>query len=123
MAQPDRAIQRTRAKRDTIDVIGGSEAPTFASTLDREFDLEVMDDTEFYHQLLQSFVESSGGASTSAAAHAARRKKKTSKEGVIRGASKGRLLRFQVHPLLVNFTEPVRMWVARVCAVSPLLSR
>ena len=69
------------------------------------FDEEVYDDKPFYSLLLKTFLEtkSSTGEIHLAGVRAASRRKKL----VDRKASKGRKIRYKVHPKLENFTFPI----------------
>ena len=69
------------------------------------FDEEVYDDKQFYSLLLRTFLETkaSGGESHLAHIRAGSRRKKD----VDRKASKGRKIRYKVHPKLQNFTFPI----------------
>ncbi|KAF1326305.1 Apoptosis antagonizing transcription factor, partial [Globisporangium splendens] len=61
------------------------------------------DDSDFYQQLLKEFLESGGGSGQDALLQRTHRKKKKT---VNRKASKGRQLRYTVHPKLENFMFP-----------------
>ena len=80
---------------------GDDAAPVPAADAPR--DLDCYEDGEFYAQLLKELLEvgGSGAAAPGQAAPAKLRKK------VDRRASKGRKLRYTVHPKLVNFMAPV----------------
>lgn len=60
------------------------------------------DDSEFYQQVLKEFIESGGGAGQDTIVRRTYRKKKI----VNRKASKGRQLRYTLHPKLENFMFP-----------------
>lgn len=62
------------------------------------------DDSDFYQQLLKEFIESGGGGSGADALQQRTHRKK--KKTVNRKASKGRQLRYTVHPKLENFMFP-----------------
>ncbi|KAM0863090.1 hypothetical protein ACQ4PT_044819 [Festuca glaucescens] len=74
-----------------------------------EGDPELIDDSEFYHQLLKEFLESCDGASESA--FYALRKKQQKRKLVDRRASKSRKIRYNVHEKLANFMAPVPITV------------
>uniref|UniRef100_K3WRT7 Apoptosis-antagonizing transcription factor C-terminal domain-containing protein n=1 Tax=Globisporangium ultimum (strain ATCC 200006 / CBS 805.95 / DAOM BR144) TaxID=431595 RepID=K3WRT7_GLOUD len=61
------------------------------------------DDSDFYQQLLKEFLESGGGSGQDTLLQRTHRKKK---KIVNRKASKGRQLRYTVHPKLENFMFP-----------------
>ncbi|KAF1793244.1 Apoptosis-antagonizing transcription factor, C-terminal [Phytophthora cactorum] len=62
------------------------------------------DDSDFYQQLLKEFIESGGGGAGQDAM--VRRTHRKKKKLVNRKASKGRQLRYTVHPKLENFMFP-----------------
>ncbi|TYZ66418.1 hypothetical protein PybrP1_001314 [[Pythium] brassicae (nom. inval.)] len=62
------------------------------------------DDSDFYQQLLKEFIESGGGGGDGGALQPRIHRKK--KKLVNRKASKGRQLRYTVHPKLENFMFP-----------------
>ncbi|POM58883.1 Traub family protein [Phytophthora palmivora] len=62
------------------------------------------DDSDFYQQLLKEFIESGGGGAGQDAM--VRRTHRKKKKIVNRKASKGRQLRYTVHPKLENFMFP-----------------
>ncbi|KAL3660064.1 hypothetical protein V7S43_014985 [Phytophthora oleae] len=62
------------------------------------------DDSDFYQQLLKEFIESGGGGAGQEAM--VRRTHRKKKKLVNRKASKGRQLRYTVHPKLENFMFP-----------------
>ena len=74
-------------------------------------DLEVYDDRAFYSVLLKTFISNSAGSSGSESMRgediAMLRKYRQSRANVDRKASKGRKLRYVVHPKLLNFAFPV----------------
>ena len=69
---------------------------------EHSLDDTVYDDFEFYDQLLKEFIASGKGNGSLQL----KRKRKTKK--VDRRASKGRKLKFEVHPKLENFMYPVQ---------------
>lgn len=46
--QPERALQRTRARKGAVSVFGRGSADPDPSS---QYDTDVFDDTEFYHQV------------------------------------------------------------------------
>lgn len=71
---------------------------------DDALDELMYDDSDFYQQLLKEFIESGGGSASADALHQRAHRKK--KKLVNRKASKGRALRYTVHPKLENFMFP-----------------
>ncbi|GLD94554.1 hypothetical protein PINS_up003165 [Pythium insidiosum] len=100
LADPQRVKRKAHAPRDT------SSGETTGEDNDDEDALDELmyDDSDFYQQLLKEFIESgAGGAAQDALLRRTHRKKK---KMVNRKASKGRVLRFTVHPKLENFMFP-----------------
>ena len=87
-----------QARESVLSGNGSAEAASL--------NLETFDDSDFYGQLLQEFLESRGmqqaGKDAVGGAQVPKRRKQ-----VDRNASKGRKLRFQVMDKLVNFMSPV----------------
>eukprot|EP01038_Epipyxis_sp_PR26KG_P010553 gene10553-14178_t len=75
------------------------------------YDMEVYDDRSFYATLLKTFISNSATSGYESGMRgddiAALRKYKRKKENVERKASKGRKIRYKVHPKLQNFTFPI----------------
>lgn len=108
LANKERILARAHLRRDDANVLGADVALRGAEGSADERDEETFDDSEFYSQLLKSFVEANaanGGAALDATVAAKRRKAKRRKT-VDRRASKGRKLRYTVHEKLVNFMAP-----------------
>ncbi|TDH73166.1 uncharacterized protein CCR75_007902 [Bremia lactucae] len=74
-----------------------------AVDIEDQLDELMYDDSDFYQQLLKEFIESSGSGTGLDAIRRTHRKKK---KVVNRKASKGRQLRYTVHPKLENFMFP-----------------
>ena len=120
-----RLLQRTqlvrgnykRLAREPKRADGDDEVQKDASG--REYDEEVFDDTDFYQQLLREFIEGGGEAgdggangedadpfSASRRALATRKLMKKQHRVVDRKATKGRRIKYDVQPKLVNFVPP-----------------
>ncbi|KAJ0403873.1 hypothetical protein P43SY_004846 [Pythium insidiosum] len=100
LADPQRVKRKAHAPRDA------SSGDTTGEDNDDEDALDELmyDDSDFYQQLLKEFIESgAGGAAQDALLRRTHRKKK---KMVNRKASKGRVIRFTVHPKLENFMFP-----------------
>mmetsp|Transcript_10013 Transcript_10013/g.15669 ORF Transcript_10013/g.15669 Transcript_10013/m.15669 type:complete len:234 (-) Transcript_10013:159-860(-) len=126
----DRLLRRTRVKRSTYKVIGDTlEAPAQDAeeegkeediaeetapgrrSLKEEVDEEAYDDSDFYQLLLRDLIEASSTGNNQASElqaqlRAARRKAGKAGKVVDTKASKGRKLRYDVQPKLVNFMFP-----------------
>nr|BAJ84831.1 predicted protein [Hordeum vulgare subsp. vulgare] len=114
MRDPSRMINRMYLRKSDVGVFGESaaESATTVEGKDVEGDPELIDDSEFYHQLLKEFLEScdTGGASESAF-YALRKKQNKKRKLVDRRASKSRKIRYSVHEKIANFMAPVPMTV------------
>ncbi|KAE8883354.1 hypothetical protein PF005_g79 [Phytophthora fragariae] len=96
LVDPQRVKRKAHAPLDAPE----AEAADGAEDL---LDELMYDDSDFYQQLLKEFIESGGGAGQDAMVRRTHRKKK---KIVNRKASKGRQLRYTVHPKLENFMFP-----------------
>ncbi|KAI9064176.1 TRAUB-domain-containing protein [Trametes sanguinea] len=111
----DRAklLERTRKRKDRHARLG--HAPPDAAEADageeETLDGEVFDDTDYYQQLLRDVIAARAGAQDAAGEQQwqvqQRERKAKRKKTVDTKASKGRKLRFEVHPKLQNFMVPV----------------
>ncbi|RLN31048.1 UPF0014 membrane protein STAR2 [Panicum miliaceum] len=79
-----------------------------------EGDPELIDDSEFYHQLLKEFLESCDRGASESAFYALRKQQVKKRKLVDRRASKSRKIRYHVHEKITNFMAPVPM------ALSPM---
>lgn len=98
----DRLLARTRVRRDTSTKRFGSDLQEPSST-------NIFDDNDFYQVLLKDWTASHGAlSSTTASAMSAVlvQPKKKHRDGVDPRASKGRKIRYDVHPKLVNYMVP-----------------
>ncbi|GAB9473075.1 Apoptosis antagonizing transcription factor [Globisporangium polare] len=95
-------VQRVKRKAHApLDVDNGNTSADESS--EDLLDELMYDDSDFYQQLLKEFIESGGGSGQDALQQRTHRKKK---KLVNRKASKGRQLRYTVHPKLENFMFP-----------------
>lgn len=95
-------VQRVKRKAHApLDVDNGNTSAEESS--EDLLDELMYDDSDFYQQLLKEFIESGGGSGQDALQQRTHRKKK---KLVNRKASKGRQLRYTVHPKLENFMFP-----------------
>ncbi|KAH7519682.1 hypothetical protein FEM48_Zijuj08G0063100 [Ziziphus jujuba var. spinosa] len=130
MRDPSRMIKQMQLRRSTVGVFGavseGEDIPkeensqTDGSTL-ADGDPELLDDSDFYQQLLKEFFEMVDPASSvthnnqlaeanSEAAFYALKKLQTKKRKIVdRRASKSRKIRYNVHEKIVNFMAPQPM--------------
>ncbi len=123
-AASTRAVKRTHLTRAQVKAAGlfsggmdvdRKEKEAEEEEDDEEVDLEAFDDSELYQQLLRDYIQAvgpggGGAGGMDAAAMAAmmgRSMSKKSKKKVDTKASKGRKLRYAVHPKLEHFMFPV----------------
>ncbi|KAI0349658.1 TRAUB-domain-containing protein [Trametes cingulata] len=102
-------LDRTRKRKDKHARIG--HAREAEDDEDEQLDPDVFDDTDYYQQLLRDVIAARGGADGQAGEQQwqiqQRERKAKRKKTVDTKASKGRKLRYEVHPKLQNFMVPV----------------
>ena len=112
----ERLIRKTQMKRSVYNVIGkkidnvNDEHSNIPN--EKEYDTEIFDDDDFYHQLLRELIERKTGDSNDPIAMSKRwieiqKIRSKMNKRVDTKASKGRKVRYEVHPKLVNFMAPV----------------
>ncbi|TMW68434.1 hypothetical protein Poli38472_005902 [Pythium oligandrum] len=102
LADPQRVKRKAHAPVDTEGENGNTTAEDDSD--DMQLDELMYDDSDFYQQLLKEFIESGGGNGAQEAL--LRRQNRKKKKNVNRKASKGRVIRYTVHPKLENFMFP-----------------
>ncbi|CAL9167629.1 unnamed protein product [Musa hybrid cultivar] len=117
MRDPSRMIRRMQLSRSSVGIFGKVPEVSESETIKEEGnvqdgsmdgDPELLDDSEFYSQLLKEFLESN--LTSSETAFYAMRKLQPKKLKVVdRRASKSRKIRYHVHEKIVNFMAPVPM--------------
>ncbi|KAK1262694.1 hypothetical protein QJS04_geneDACA018416 [Acorus gramineus] len=112
MRDPSRMIKRMQLRRSSVGIIG--EVSEEASTKKDEDatgdgDPELLDDSEFYQQLLKEFLESCDHTSSERAFYALKKLQPKKRKIVDRRASKSRKIRYNVHEKIVNFMAPLPM--------------
>lgn len=105
LTNKDRLIRRTHQKRSEYKIIGASQQVD-------DYDEEVYDDDDFYHQLLRQIIENKTGESENSLSlykkySEIQRMRSKMKKKVDTRASKGRKIRYDVHEKLVNFMAPI----------------
>ncbi|ONK73484.1 uncharacterized protein A4U43_C04F32050 [Asparagus officinalis] len=112
MRDPSRMIKRMQLRRSSVGVLGKI---TEDSEMKREEDgdvngdPELVDDVEFYQQLLKEFFESCDLSSSETAFYALKKLQPKKRKLVDRRASKSRKIRYHVHEKIANFMAPIRM--------------
>ncbi|KAK8558543.1 hypothetical protein V6N13_098198 [Hibiscus sabdariffa] len=112
MRDPSRMIKQMQQRRPTIGIFGAvSESNSNANGEEAhpEGDPELLDDSEFYQQLLKEFFESVDPTSSETAFYALKRLQTKKRKIVDRRASKSRKIRYHVHEKIVNFMAPEPM--------------
>ncbi|XP_041367848.1 protein AATF-like [Gigantopelta aegis] len=128
LSDRDRLVKRTQLKRSAYRVLGNvekreeeierhtaaDESSEAAPTRDhlKDYDEEIFDDDDFYHQLLRELIERKTSeindpVEVSRRWLAVQKLRNRVKKNVDRKASKGRKIRYEIHNKLVNFMAPV----------------
>ncbi|KAI0763751.1 TRAUB-domain-containing protein [Trametes elegans] len=101
-------LERTRKRKDKHARIG--QARREGESDEEKMDGEVFDDTDYYQQLLRDVIAARGGGDGQGEQQwqiQQRERKAKRKKTVDTKASKGRKIRYEVHPKLQNFMVPV----------------
>ncbi|XP_078662725.1 protein AATF-like [Branchiostoma floridae x Branchiostoma belcheri] len=118
LGDQDRLVKRTQLKRSSYKVLGRgadkAEEQELPAKLDphlKEYDEEIFDDDDFYHQLLRELIErkttSDDPTELTKQWLEVQKLRKRVRKKVDTRASKGRKIRYDVHRKLVNFMAPV----------------
>ncbi|XP_032236243.1 protein AATF isoform X2 [Nematostella vectensis] len=118
----DRLIKRTQLKRSSYRALGKATETLcetenqLESTADahlKDYDPQVFDDDDFYHQLLRELIERKTSSSTDDPIEMGRqwlelqKLRRKIKKKVDTKASKGRKIRYNVHSKLVSYMAPI----------------
>ncbi|KAF8089543.1 hypothetical protein N665_0502s0010 [Sinapis alba] len=109
MRDPSRMIKQMQQSRSTVAVFGTIPEETMEPKQEEkqlEGDPELVEDAEFYQQLLKEFFETVDPASSEAAFYAMKKFQTKKRKVVDRRASKSRKIRYNVHEKIVNFMAP-----------------
>ncbi|XP_024007629.1 protein bfr2 isoform X2 [Eutrema salsugineum] len=109
MRDPSRMIKQMQQSRSTVAVFGTVPGETMVPNQEEkelEGDPELVEDAEFYQQLLKEFFETIDPASSEAAFYAMKKFQTKKRKVVDRRASKSRKIRYNVHEKIVNFMAP-----------------
>ncbi|KAI3448873.1 hypothetical protein Pfo_005538 [Paulownia fortunei] len=109
MRDPSKMIKGMQQNRSAVAVFGN--APDSTENIKQEEtytngDPELLDDSEFYQQLLKEFFETIDPSSSETAFYALKRLQTKKRKIVDRRASKSRKIRYHVHEKIVNFMAP-----------------
>lgn len=117
----DRLIKRTRMKCSEYNIIGktdsssdnGEETDAESNVKNKEYNAEIFDGDDFYHQLLRELIENKTSSDCTDSVAMTRkwleiqRLRSKIKRNVDTKASKGRKIRYDTHAKLVNFMAPI----------------
>lgn len=117
MENRSRLIKRTQMKRSVYKVLGKSDVPVDGedATADKsndEYDSEIFDDDDFYHQLLRELIESKTSDSSDSVTVSRKwleiqKLRSKLKRKVDTRASKSRKIKFEPIKQLTNYVAPV----------------
>ncbi|XP_068646283.1 uncharacterized protein [Aristolochia californica] len=108
MRDPSRVIERMQLRRSSVGIIGEVAGETVNVTEEGrnvDGDPELLDDSEFYQQLLKEFLESCDLTSSETTFYALKKLQTKKRKIVDRRASKSRKIRYNVHQKIVNFMD------------------
>ncbi|XP_022154295.1 putative uncharacterized protein DDB_G0270496 [Momordica charantia] len=111
MRDPSRMLNRMQLRRSTVQVFGtvvdGAKSKPQEAEAEGGGDPELVDDSEFYQQLLKEFFETIDPNSSETAFYALKRLQTKKRKIVDRRASKSRKIRYNIHEKIVNFMPPL----------------
>ncbi|PSS35933.1 Protein AATF like [Actinidia chinensis var. chinensis] len=119
MRDSSRMIKGMQQNRSTVAIFGtvpDAEGKAKGQDIKEDGDPELLDDSEFYQQLLKEFFETFDPASSEAAFYALKRMQTKKRKIVDRRASKSRKIRYNVHEKIVNFMAPQPMQLPPMAA-------
>lgn len=117
LANKDKLVKKTQLKRSEYDIVG-----KFSSSLKdsdgrrtQEYDSEIYDDDDFYHQLLRELIEYKSADITDPIQLSKQwiqlqNMRSKMKRKIDTRATKGRRIRYNVHQKLVNFMAPITVF-------------
>ncbi|CAL0304681.1 unnamed protein product [Lupinus luteus] len=113
MRDPSRMRKQMQLRRSAVSIFGS--VPEAKDNAEEEAltdaDPELLDDSEFYQQLLKEFFETVDPSSSEKAFYALKRMQTKKRKIVDRRASKSRKIRYNVHEKIVNFmaSQPMNL--------------
>ncbi|KAL6129078.1 hypothetical protein ACLB2K_072431 [Fragaria x ananassa] len=115
MRDPSRMVRQMQMRQSAVGVFGtvlkgedtpkGEELQSDAAA-QADGDPELLDDSEFYQQLLKEFFETIDPTSSETAFYSLKKMQSKKRKIVDRRASKSRKIRYNVHEKIVNFMAP-----------------
>lgn len=110
MRDPSRMVKGMQQRRSVVPVFGNvTNATPDDEVTNADGDPELLDDSEFYQQLLREFFENVDPKSSETALYAVKRLQTKKRKIVDRRASKSRKIRYHIHEKIVNFMAPEPM--------------
>jgi protein AATF/BFR2 len=112
MRDPSRMLKRMQLRRSTVSMFGTDPEGVGSAKgeeVQADGDPELLDDSEFYQQLLKEFLETVDPTSSETAFYALKKLQTKKRKIVDRRASKSRKIRYNVHEKIVNFMAPQPM--------------
>lgn len=111
MRDPTRMIKGMQQSRSTVAVFGSVPDAEDKKKQDTKMEgnPELLDDSDFYQQLLKEFFETFDTTASETAFYALKRMQTKKRKVVDRRASKSRKIRYNVHEKIVNFMAPQPM--------------
>ncbi|KAK9221250.1 hypothetical protein WN944_009676 [Citrus x changshan-huyou] len=112
MRDPSRMIKQMQQRRSTVGVfeaVAVGVDNTKGKEENPDGDPELLDDSEFYQQLLKEFFETIDPTSSESAFYAIKKMQTKKRKIIDRRASKSRKIRYNVHEKIVNFMAPQPM--------------
>lgn len=107
MRDPSKMIKGMQQSRSAVALFGTvPDATGSGEGTNMDGDPELLDDSEFYQQLLKEFFEAVDPASSETAFYALKRLQTKKRKIVDRRASKSRKIRYNIHEKIVNFMAP-----------------
>ncbi|KAL7083612.1 hypothetical protein ACP275_14G174400 [Erythranthe tilingii] len=110
MRDPSKMVKGMQQNKSAVAVFGNIPDSTDNNIKKEEIyandDPELLDDTDFYQQLLKEFFEAIDPESSEMAYYAVKRLQTKKRKIVDRRASKSRKIRYHVHEKIVNFMAP-----------------
>ncbi|KAM3323039.1 putative protein DDB isoform X2 [Capsicum chacoense] len=110
MRDPSKMIKGMQQSRSAVALFGTvPDATGNGEGTNMDGDPELLDDSDFYQQLLKEFFEAVDPASSETAFYALKRLQTKKRKIVDRRASKSRKIRYNIHEKIVNFMAPQPM--------------
>ncbi|EYU43007.1 hypothetical protein MIMGU_mgv1a007307mg [Erythranthe guttata] len=111
MRDPSKMVKGMQQNKSAVAVFGKQVPDSTDNNIKKEEtyandDPELLDDMDFYQQLLKEFFESIDPESSEMAYYAVKRLQTKKRKIVDRRASKSRKIRYHVHEKIVNFMAP-----------------